>query len=137
VTDRESFSMRNALTSRSTLVMMAALVITVVGAIGTWATAEGESVTGVDADGLVSMLFILLAVVAVLGAMVLLGRTRVRMLTILLCGALISVVAAVTMVDVDQYSGELGGAADVSVGWGLWVVLIAGVITMLGAFLKD
>lgn len=137
MTDRESFSMRKALTSRSTLVTIAALVITVVGAIGTWASAEGDSVTGVDADGLVSMLVILVAVVAVLAAMVLLDRERVRLLTVLLCGALIAVTAAVTMTDVDQYSADLGGAADISVGWGLWVVLIGGVITMLGAFLKD
>jgi hypothetical protein len=137
VTDRESFSMRNALTSRATVVMMTALVVTVVGALGTWASGGGESVTGVDADGLVGMLLILLAAVAVLSAMVLLGRERVRMLTMLLCGALIAVVAVVTMADVDQYSGDLGGAADVSVGWGLWVALIGGVIVMLGSFLKD
>ena len=137
MTDRESFSMSNALKSRSTLVAMAALVITVVGTIGTWASGGGESVTGVDADGLVSMLFILLAVVAALAAMVLLDRERVRLLSVLLCGALIAALAAVIMVDIDRYSGDLGGAADVSVGWGLWVVLIAGVITMLGAFLKD
>ena len=137
MTDRESFSMSNALKSRSTLVAMAALVITVVGTIGTWASGGGESVTGVDADGLVSMLFILVAVLAAPAAMVLLDRERVRLLSVLLCGALIAALAAVIMVDIDRYSGDLGGAADVSVGWGLWVVLIAGVITMLGAFLKD
>ena len=48
-------------------------------------------------------------------------------------GVLITIVAIIDIADVNSFGDEFGGIASVSVGIGLWLVLVGGVVGTAGA----
>jgi hypothetical protein len=99
---------------------LAVVALMVVGGLGTWATADPPnfgSVNGGDRDGLI---VIICAVVLALGVVV--AR---RSLAIV--GVLAAAIATATAIyDVQDVQGTDG----VSVGWGLWLAVVASVVAI-------
>ncbi|MDX1691345.1 MAG: hypothetical protein R3290_10015 [Acidimicrobiia bacterium] len=127
--------------SRSTIVVLVGALITVLGSFLTWASvsAAGVSVsvsgTGEGGDGLLTLI-LALATGAV--AIFLSGRPgRARMISIVIGAALIVLIAVINIADVNSVAGDLGGGVDVSIGIGLWLVLLGGIVAAVGAFLPD
>lgn len=115
------------------IIAAATCVLVVIGSLAPWATAGGRSANGTadGADGVITMILAILAV-ATVAATVYLGagvpRIVVQWATVILGLALV-VIGIIDVQDVN--SGDV-----VSVGWGLWLVLVSGVaLTAAGVLL--
>lgn len=97
-----------------------------------WISAGEFSESGIGNDGTITLI---VAIATAAAALFL--RDRARMISVLVGGAIIVLVAIVDIADVNDVSDQLGGIVDVSVGIGLWLTLIGGFAALVGAFLKD
>jgi hypothetical protein len=115
----------------------AAVALLVLGAIGPWATVDiaafGQSASasegGLESDGVITLVLGLID-----GG--LLGvwrgqRARWQAIVAAVLGALALLVAIIDVSDVSGTDVGLGGAADVSVGWGLWVTLLGAIVMIV------
>ncbi len=139
MTDGGGFSMERVTSSRSTMIVLIGALVVVIGSFLAWASVsvEGfgsESVGGMDGDGTITLIVGLAA-----AAFALFLKGRARMIGVIVAGAIIVLVSIIDIVDVGRAAGELGGlpGVDVSVGFGLWLVLIGGIAAVVGAFIKD
>jgi hypothetical protein len=111
----------------------AAVVLLVVGALGPWAVVDvaafGQSASltksGLGSDGTITLILGLIGG-GLLGVWL---PERARWLPIVaaILGALAALVAIIDITDVSGSASGLGGAVDVSVGWGLWLTLVGAV----------
>ena len=98
------------------------VVLMVVGAVGTWASASAfgisVSVNGGDRDGVI---VIVCAVIIAVGLFV--ANRAVGVL---------AVVAAIASTATAIYDvNDIQGTAHISVGWGLWLALVASIVAVL------
>jgi hypothetical protein len=94
-------------------------VAMVIGGIGTWATGFGQSVNGFDRDGAIVIVCAVLIGLAVVVAK--------RALAILAAVAALAS-AATAIYDLQDIQGKIEG---ISVGWGLWLSVVASVVAVL------
>lgn len=126
--------------SRSNMVVVIGAIVVVLGSFLSWASvsAGGQSVsfsgTGEGGDGVLTLI---LALATGAAAIFLMGRGRARMISIVVGAALILLIAIINISDVSSVGDQFGGLADVSIGIGLWLVLIGGVAAGVGAFLPE
>lgn len=123
---------RLAARHRPTLALAGALVaalVTVLGSILPWATLLGYSKLGIEGDGLITLLFAVLAgVAAVWGAVSISPRAlKVTGITITVAGALITLIGLIDLSDVSR--------SGVSVGFGLVLTTLAGIATLTAGVL--
>jgi peptidoglycan/LPS O-acetylase OafA/YrhL len=115
----------------------AAVGLLVLGAIGPWATVDiaalGQSASasegGLESDGVITLILGLIG-----GGLLGLWRAqraRWQAIVTAVLGALAVLVAIIDISDVSGTDVGLGGAADVSVGWGLWVTLLGSIVLVV------
>jgi peptidoglycan/LPS O-acetylase OafA/YrhL len=115
----------------------AATALLVLGAIGPWATIDiaalGQSAStskgGLDSDGVLTLVLALIA-----GGLLGLWRAQRARWQPIVAAVLGALAALIAIIDIGEVSGTdtgLGGAADVSVGWGLWVTLVGAIVLIV------
>lgn len=109
------------------LVVLAVVVI--VAAVLPWASQHGSSVKGTSGDGEITILCAVVVGVAGLAIALRYGRRPVAVLATVFA-ALITLVG---IVDVVHGNRITGGSSGVSLGIGLWLTLVAGVVAVLVA----
>lgn len=100
-----------------------------IGSFLPWASAFGQSVTGMDADDGVITLVLGLVLVA-LGYMMAMRETQRWMVIAALVVGLIAVVVAL----IDLF--DVLGTEAVSVGIGLWIVVLGAIVAAAGAAMR-
>ena len=125
--------------SRSNLVVVIGCVVALIGSFLAWGTvsAGGLSVSVSGTDGGDGTLTLLLAVATAVAAILLMGRGRARQISIIVGAALILLIAIINIVDISSLGSDFGDAVDVSIGLGLWLVLLGGLAAAVGAFLPE
>lgn len=116
--------------------MFAAVGLGLVGSIGPWAkisTFYGSStLSGTDSDGQITMVLFVIA-----GILAVVGTARGATVATLVVSLLAAVVAVIDIADVRDAAGEVdastGGLMKGSVGWGLWLVLVAAVAAFVAS----
>jgi len=133
------FSMEKITSSRSTLIVLVGALLALIGSFLPWATVsvEGfgsESASGMDGDGVITLIVALAA-----AAIAVFMKGRGRMIGIIVAAGIIILVSIIDIADVNRAAGEIGDipGVDTSVGFGLWLVLVGGVVALVGAFVKD
>jgi hypothetical protein len=101
---------------RIAVVSTAALMV--VGGLGAWATAGPLSVNGGDRDGVI---VIVCAVIVAIAAVV---ASR----AVAVIGLLAAIASTATAIYDIQ---DIQGTAFISVGWGLWLALVASIVAVL------
>ena len=130
-----NFDLNAVRSSRSTLIVVGGSLVAIIGSFLAWASVEGISVSGTDGgDGTLTLI---LGLITAALAVFLLGRGRSRQIGVAIAAALIILIAVINIADVNSVASDFGGIADVSVGFGLWLVLIGGIVALAGAFVKD
>lgn len=120
-------------TGRDTLAIgtYAACALVLVGSLGPWASVFGISVAGTDGDGLMTLLGALLAagtVFLTVTAGAAKPKFKAQWITVAI-GVLVALIALIDIID-------LSSTEAVSVGWGIWLVLLAGAaLTACGVLL--
>jgi len=117
--------------------LLAGAAVTVLGSVLPWATVEAgfesEQVNGTDGDG---VLTIILAIAALaFGIPGLLKRSKGLLITALVATILIVVIALADIGDVSSVAEEVGFGVEATVGVGLWLVLVGGIVAMIGAIM--
>lgn len=104
----------------------------VVGAIGPWATAVFASRSGLEGDGVITLIVALCAGVAVFGVY---QGARASSIGIAIAGLIVAAIGIYDLVEIQDKANDttlLGEQVDlVKVGWGLYLTIIAGVGTMI------
>ncbi|NQV05628.1 hypothetical protein HQ535_03685 [bacterium] len=124
-------------TSRSTMVVAGGALLVILGSFLTWVSIDigGQTIsssgTGEGGDGTLTLI---LAIAAVALAVFLLGKGTARKIAVAIAAALILLIAIIDVQDI-MSGGDLG--IDASVGIGLWLVVVGGVVALAGAFIKD
>jgi hypothetical protein len=86
-----------------------------------------------DGDGVITLIVGIAA-----AAMALLMSGRGRTIGVAIAAGIIVLVAIIDIADVNRAIGDIGvPGIDASVGIGLWLVLIGGVVALVGAFIRD
>lgn len=116
-------------------VIVGGAVATLIGAGGPWVTSGLFSKAGIEGDGVIT-----LAIAAIVGLMAFLATRRPNKWlapAAIVGGALILVVGIIDILDIRDSASPDGlfGGIDVSVGWGLYLTVIAGVILIAGGVL--
>lgn len=105
-------------TSNLRVAGVATVAAMVVGGIGTWATGFGESVSGSSRDGVI---VIVCAVIVAIGILVANRATSI-----------LAIVAALASTATAIYDfQDVQSASGVSVGWGLWLSVIASIVAIV------
>jgi len=107
---------------------LAVCALVLVGSLGPWATAAGQSVNGTadGADGVITLVCAVLAAGTVLATAYLaagLPRIIAQWATVVL-GLAVTVTGIIDVSDVNS-------SGFVSAGWGLWLVVLAGVVLVV------
>ncbi len=124
--------------SRSTTIVFGGAMLALVGSFLSWASVSAgpfsQSIGGMDGDGVITLIF---AIAMAAFAVYLKGLGR--MVGVVVAAALLIVVAVVDIIDVNRLAGDIDfGEIDVSVGIGLWLVLIGGIAAAVGVlFVKE
>lgn len=104
------------------IVVLSTVALMIVGAVGTWATASvlgiSASVNGGDRDGII---VIVCAAIIAAAAVV---ASRPLAIVALLAAFAATATAIYDVVDIQ-------GTEQVSVGWGLWLALVASVVAVI------
>ena len=104
------------------IAVLSTVALMIIGAVGTWATASvfgvSASVNGGDRDGI-----IVIICAAIIAAAAVVGK---RGLTVV---GLLAALAATATAIYDVV--DIQGTDHVSVGWGLWLALVASVIAIV------
>jgi len=135
MSDSPGFSMESITGSKSTLVVLAGSVIVLLGSFLTWVTvsAGGQSVSfGGMAEGGDGVITLIVAIAT--GAVAVLLKNKARMISVTVGAGIILLTAIIDVLDI---TGDNEFDLDVSVGLGLWMVLVGGAVAAVGAFLKD
>jgi len=135
MSDSPGFSMESINGSKSTLVVLAGSVIVLLGSFLTWVTvsAGGQSVSfGGMAEGGDGVITLIVAIAT--GAVAVLLKNKARMISVTVGAGIILLTAIIDVLDI---TGDNEFDLDVSVGLGLWMVLVGGAVAAVGAFLKD
>ena len=115
--------------------LLGGAAVTVLGSVLPWATVdagfESVDVSGTDADGVVTIVLALAALA--FGIPGLLKRSKGLLITSLVATVLIVLVALVDIGDVSSVAEEVGFGVEATVGIGLWLVLIGGILAVVGA----
>lgn len=112
--------------SKSTMIAVIGSLVAFFGSFMTWASFAGISVGGMGEgrDGIISFI----AAIVTAGAAIFL-KGRARMITLIIGAAAMLLVAIANMLDIND--------AGLSIGIGLWMVLVGGIGVAAAAFLKD
>lgn len=103
-----------------------AAILAIVGSLGAWVEVGPITINGLDADD--GVITIVLAITAAgLIALRLTGNRRVSLLMSSIAFDLIAVAGIVDWADASRVSGAEGLGLEVSVGWGLMLVTVAGI----------
>lgn len=103
----------------------AGIVLVILGAIGPWVKVADISEGGLDADGVITLILGLIAAAFVVLAFR--KRAAPNMFAIGIPAVLIVVIAIADISDVN--GADLGvPGLDASVGWGLWLTLVGGIV---------
>jgi hypothetical protein len=111
-------------------------LLLIVGSIGTWVSVEttggpfhiGASRGGLDRDGAITLVLAILALILIAIWAARIGPVggRVALAAVALFFALLSVLIAI--IDIADVSDNSTDIVDTSVGWGLWLVLVASIL---------
>ena len=122
------FDMARVTGSKSTMAAVIGAIIVVIGSFTTWVTIEGVISFGGMSDGGDGIITLVVGLAAAAAAIFL--KDRARMIAVAVGGAIIIVTALVDIFDIL-------GTDFASVGFGLWLVLVGGVVVGAAAFVKD
>lgn len=127
------FGGRSITGSRSTIVALIGAAVVIIGSFMTWVTVSAGPIS-VSAGGMEEggdgVITLIVAIAAAAAAIFL--KERARMISILVGGA---VVVLVAVIDIFDIVGE--DLVDASVGIGLWLVLVGGIGLVAAAFVKN
>lgn len=120
------FSMDRITGSKSTLVVLVGSILALLGSFMTWASFAGQSIGGMG-DGRDGTISFIVAILTAGAAVFMKGNPRKW--SVVAGAAVILFVAIANMLDINDVG--------LSIGIGLWMVLIGGVAAAAGAFIKD
>ena len=120
------FSIERITGSRSTMAVIAGAVVAMIGSFTTWASFGGVSVGGMGEgrDGTISFV----AAIAI-GVIAVFLKGNARKWSVVAGAAIILFVAIANMLDINDVG--------LNIGFGLWLVLIGGIVAGAGAFIKN
>jgi uncharacterized protein DUF2510 len=123
-------------TSRMAVAAIAALfgLLLIVGSIGTWVSAQttgpfhiGASRGGLDRDGAITLAIAVVALVLIVIWAARLGPPAARMAVLGSAAGLAFIALIIVIADIIDVGNKATAIVDTSVGWGLWLCLIASV----------
>ena len=120
------FSMDRITKSKSTMAIIVGSLLALFGSFMTWASFAGLSIGGMG-DGRDGTISFVVAIATAAVAIFLKGNARKW--SVVAGAAIILFVAIANMLDIND--------AGLSIGIGLWMVLIGGIVAGVGAFIKD
>ena len=125
--------------SRSNMVVVIGCVVALIGSFLAWGSvsAAGVSVSVSGTEGGDGTLTLILSIATAVAAIFLMGRGRARQISVVIGAALILLIAIMNIADISGLGDDFGGAVDVSIGIGLWLVLLGGIAAAVGAFLPE
>ena len=129
------FSMESITGSKSTLVVLIGAAIALLGSFMTWVTVSGGGISvsaGGMSEGGDGVITLIVAIGTAAAAIFL--KDKARMIAVAIGGGIIAVVGIINILDINSTGSELG--LSTSVGIGLWMVLVGGIVAAAGAFLK-
>jgi hypothetical protein len=117
--------------SRMTMLPYAAVGLIVVGSVGTWVTFTGVAIEvaggtkgGLDGDGVITLGLAIIAAI-----LLFIAQRRGKKPNIIALGITALLVVVIAIIDImDVGDTDFGAIADASVGWGLWMVLVGGIL---------
>ena len=125
------FSMKSITGSKSTLIAVISALVALIGSFLAWASIDlgivKVSVGGMESGGDGIITFIVAIATA---AVAIFLKEKARMISVLIGGAVILVVALINLFDIM-------GEDLVRVGFGLWLVVLGGAGALVAAFIKD
>jgi hypothetical protein len=127
------FSMERITGSKSTMVALAGSVIALLGSFMAWISIDGLGSIGGMEDGNDGVITFIVAIGTGAGAVFL--KDKARKISIIVGGVIIAVIGVIDMLDINDASSQLGGG--ISIGIGLWMVLVGGIIATAGAFISE
>jgi hypothetical protein len=104
-------------------VPLAAIVLLIIGSIGTWVKIGAATGDGLSRDGVITLILAILAAVVVAYA-----AARKRPISRIALGICAVLALATTIYDVQDVSS----AAGATVGWGLWLCLVGSAVLAVG-----
>jgi hypothetical protein len=125
------FGMKSITGSKSTLIAVISALVALIGSFLAWASIDlgpvSVSVGGMESgnDGIITFI----VAIATAAAAIFL-KEKARMISVLIGGAVILVVALINLFDIM-------GEDLVKVGFGLWLVVLGGAGALVAAFIKD
>ena len=125
------FSMKSITGSKSTLIAVISALVALIGSFLAWASIDlgvvSVSVGGMESgnDGIITFI-----VAIATAAVAIFLKEKARMISVLIGGAVILVVALINLFDIM-------GEDLVKVGFGLWLVVLGGAGALVAAFIKD
>jgi len=125
------FSMKSITGSKSTLIAVISALVALIGSFLAWASIDlgivKVSVGGMESgnDGIITFI-----VAIATAAVAIFLKEKARMISVLIGGAVILVVALINLFDIM-------GEDLVRVGFGLWLVVLGGAGALVAAFIKD
>ncbi|WP_229052883.1 hypothetical protein [Aeromicrobium sp. Leaf350] len=115
-------------------------LLVLIGSVGTWASFGGFTKGGLEGDGVITLVLAVLIGGFAGGVFAPLSVARVMRWFVLPFGFLALLVAIIDVVDIsssgNEFASELGvSSLGLTVGWGLWVVLIGAVTAVVAGLL--
>ena len=132
----QGFSMESITGSKSTLVVLIGAAIALLGSFMTWVTVSGGGISvsaGGMSEGGDGVITLIIAIGTAAAAIFL--KDKARMIGVAIGGGIIALVGIVNVLDINSTGSELG--LSTSIGIGLWMVLVGGIVAAAGAFLKE
>ena len=114
--------------SRAVLLSAALLaaVLVPLGSLAPWAEIGPVTLNGLDADdGLITLVLGIIAAAVI--ALRFRGSRRISLVTVSILFDIIAVAGIIDWADISRLGGEASLGIDVSVGWGLMLVTVAGI----------
>jgi len=131
----KGFSMESITGSKSTLVVLIGAAIALLGSFMNWVTVSGGGISvsaGGMSDGGDGVITLIVAIGTAAAAIFL--KDKARMIAVAIGGGIIAVVGIINILDINSTGSDLG--LSTSIGIGLWMVLVGGIVAAAGAFLK-
>lgn len=117
-------------------VALAATFLLLIGSIGDWAAFGALSKSGMEGDGVITFILAILAAAAAGATMGPRPLARVTRWFVLPFALLALTVAIIDVIDVSSTASDfLGQEVGLSVGWGLWLTLVASVLLLVAAIM--
>jgi len=131
----KGFSMESITGSKSTLMVLIGAAIALLGSFLNWVTVSGGGISvsaGGMSEGGDGVITLIVAIGTAAAAIFL--KDKARMIAVAIGGGIIALVGIVNVLDINSTGSELG--LSTSIGIGLWMVLVGGIVAAAGAFLK-